>query len=239
MKQRVSRQPGETAALRVGITPEELASHYPRLYHMAEAGTWPSIVKHGLLSTSALVTLFEVPEPSRTQILSAHRSAGIEISHPRVGRAVVRDQIPMSDAGLKRCLQGGLTPREWYEMLNAKVFFWTTKERLERLLGAGAYRERAHTVITLDTMSLLADYSERTVLSPINSGCTRPFPHPRGRSTFLPLGEYTFQQWRKKRGRSEAIVEVAVDEAVRDVSRYVIEVCERRCGERGRLIWSR
>lgn len=206
---------------------------------MAEAGTWPSIVKHGLLSTSALVTLFEVPEPRRTQILSTHRPAGIEISHPRIGRAVVRDQIPMSDAGLRRCLEDGLTPKDWYEILNARVFFWATEERLERLLGAGAYRGRLHTVITLDTRSLLVDYLERIVLSPINSGCTRPFPHPRGRSTFLRLGEYPFQYWRKKRGPTEAVVELAVEDAVEEVTHYAVEVCERRVGERGRLIWSR
>jgi len=223
----------------MGITPDELTSHYPRLYHMAEVGTWPSIVKHGLLSTSALVTLFQVPEPRRTQILSAHRPLGIEISHPRVGRAVVRDQIPMSDAGLERCLQEGLSPGDWYEILNARVFFWLTEERLERLLGAGAYRERTHTVITLDTKSLLVDYSPRIVLSPINSGCTRPFPQPRGRSTFLPLGEYPFQHWRKKRGPTEAVVELAVEDAVQNVSQYAVEVRERRVGERGRLIWSR
>lgn len=224
--------------LHVGIAPEELAAQYPTLYHMAEAGTWPSIMEHGLLSTAALVNLFEVPEPRRSQILSAHRRTGIEISHPQQGRAVVRDQIPMSDAGLRRCLQDGLTPKDWYEALNAKVFFWTSEERLERLLGADAYRNRTHTVLLLDTKALLTDYVERTFLSPINSGCTRPFPHPRGRSTFLPLREYPFQHWRRKRGPGAAIVEVAVAEAVRDVPRYVIEVRERCAGERGRLIWS-
>ncbi len=124
-------------------------------------------------------------------------------------------------------------------MLNAKVFFWVTEGRLERLLGAGTYRNRSHTVLLFDTKALLADHAERTVLSPINSGCTRPFPHPRGRSTFLPLKAYPFQRWRKKRGASGAVVEVAVDEAVRAVVKYVVEVRERRAGERGRLIWSR
>jgi len=145
----------------------------------------------------------------------------------------------MSDAGLKRCLQDGLKPRDWYELLNARVFFWATEERLERLLGADAYRERPHTVLTLDTRSLVTDHSDRIVLSPINSGCTRPFPHPRGRSTFLPLREYPFQYWRKRRRSSEAVVEVAVDEAVRNVIQYVVDVRERRAGEEGRLIWSR
>ena len=33
---------------------------YPRLYHMAHAGSWPMIQRHGLLSTTALLDLFEI-----------------------------------------------------------------------------------------------------------------------------------------------------------------------------------
>jgi hypothetical protein len=32
---------------------------------MAEAGSWPSIKRHGLLSTTALLDLFEIPAPDR------------------------------------------------------------------------------------------------------------------------------------------------------------------------------
>ena len=38
----------------MGVTAEELAEAYPLLYHMADARSWDSIRKHGLLSTSAL-----------------------------------------------------------------------------------------------------------------------------------------------------------------------------------------
>ena len=47
----------------------------------------------------------------------------------------------MSDAGLYKCLCDGLTPREWYRMLNSKVFFWVTRERLEKMLNARAYKK--------------------------------------------------------------------------------------------------
>jgi hypothetical protein len=32
----------------MGVTPEELAEPYPRLYDMAEANSWESIARHGL-----------------------------------------------------------------------------------------------------------------------------------------------------------------------------------------------
>lgn len=37
-----------------------LVARYPRLYHMAERDTWPSIRDRGLLSTSAVLDKFSV-----------------------------------------------------------------------------------------------------------------------------------------------------------------------------------
>ena len=44
----------------VGVAKDELAGKYPLLFHMAELGSWPSIERHGLRSTSMLLDLFEV-----------------------------------------------------------------------------------------------------------------------------------------------------------------------------------
>ena len=41
---------------------ERLISRYPTLYHMAEDGSWESIQRHGLLSTSALLDRFEIED---------------------------------------------------------------------------------------------------------------------------------------------------------------------------------
>ena len=43
----------------MGITHERIVELHPVVYHMAEYGTWESIKKHGLLSTSALLDLFQ------------------------------------------------------------------------------------------------------------------------------------------------------------------------------------
>jgi hypothetical protein len=48
-----------------------------------------------------------------------------------------------------------MTPREWYESLNRRVFFWVDRRRLIKLLGARAYRNRPHLVLELDTAELL------------------------------------------------------------------------------------
>ncbi|MGH7969145.1 MAG: DUF7002 family protein, partial [Limisphaerales bacterium] len=96
------------------MTHNELLQYYPRLYHMAEAGTWPSILKHGLLSTTALLDLFEVPAAQRKQIESTHRPECVTIAHPVHGSAVIRDQKPMRESTLLTCLVG-IKPFQWYE----------------------------------------------------------------------------------------------------------------------------
>src|SRR5689334_2573014 len=102
---------------------DELVRYFPNLYHMAEDGSWSSIRRHGLLSTSALLDLFEVSGTARASIESRRRPGSVEITHPIHGTVVIRDQAPISDAALTRCLID-MEPRQWYELLNDRVFFW-------------------------------------------------------------------------------------------------------------------
>jgi hypothetical protein len=151
---------------------------------MAARGSWPSIKKHGLLSTTSLLDLYGVGGDERDAIESQRRPENITVDHPGLGRAVIRDQKPMDDRGLIRCLEDGLTPRLWYQILNSRVFFWLTRDRLVRLLNAGAYKDKEHDVLELDTASLVEAYREQITLSHMNSGCTKPMPHPRGHVSY-------------------------------------------------------
>ncbi len=223
----------------MGVRPEELAARFPRLYHMAQAGSWPGIQRHGLLSTTALLDLFEVDGDAREGLVARHRPESVTIRHPLHGEAVIRDQKPMSDGGLVRALQGAMTPADWYRILNEKVYFWLARERLDKLLGAAAYRGRRQTVLTIDTAALLARHADRVLLSPINSGCTKPYPTPRGRDTFLPLGEYKFDEWTRKRNRRDSVVELTVRYAVPDVRDFVLTVEEVGGGIDTALLWQR
>lgn len=217
---------------------ELLVEKFPRLFHMADQDAWPSIQKHGLLSTTALLDLFEVGGEKRRALESRHRPECVTIQHPGHGAAVIRDQKPMDDKGLTRCLQG-VSPTEWYEILNRRTFFWLTEDRLQRLLSAGAYRDRPHCVLTVDTRALVGRHLERITLSPMNSGCTKPMPHPRGRDCFLPVGEYPYEAWAKKRRKLDAVVELAVDYAVPDVATMVLTVEQRQVGRPPVLIYKR
>lgn len=218
---------------------DKLVSVCPRLYHMAWEGSWPSIQHHGLLSTEALLDLFGVDGEDREQLMAAHRPEAVPIQHADLGRAVIRDQKPMSDAGLRRCLEDNLEPEDWYRHLNHRVFFWATQARLDRLLGARAYRNSRHTVLTIDTESLVASLADRIELTTMNTGCTVPFPFPRGLSSFMPIEDFDYEASRRKRGRSRAIAEVAVRGGVPDVVDHVIRVEHRGGGKRAELLFER
>ena len=208
----------------MGVTVEEIVERYPRLYHMAEADTWKSIKRYGLMSTSTLLDFFEITGDEREALESAHRPESVKITHPRYGSAVIRDQKPMNDKDLIKCLGDELTPRQWYENLNQYVFFWLTRDRLITLLNAKAYRGQRHCVLTVETTPLLKKYADQVMLTAMNSGNTKPFPHPRGNATFLPLDKFPYQERLKKGNKQNAIVEFAVKSAVPDIAKYVVKV---------------
>jgi hypothetical protein len=210
------------------MTIQELVTNYPHAYHMAESGTWNSIKRHGLLSTNALLDLFEINGQQRRQILEQHRPESVAITHPKHGKAVIRDQKPMRDSALLKCLNDGITPTDWYQTLNRRVFFWVSKERLNRLLSARAYRKKAHCILTVDTVQLLRRHADRARLCHINSGSTIYTPQPRGTNTFRTIDDYPFDKWKQKRGVKDAVVELVIDFAVPDISDFVIQVEERR-----------
>ena len=218
------------------LTPEILVQHYPRLYHMAEENSWGSIQHHGLMSTTALLDLFGYAGPERELIESNRRSKSVTIEHPDHGKAVIRDNIPMRESALEKCLQE-YTPREWYEVLNRRVFFWLSWERLFRLLRAREYRKKRQTVLTLDTARLLERHAARVTLSPINSGATLYNPPHRGPTTFQRIKDYPIAYWRRKRPWSDAVVELAVDYSVPDVRDLTIRVEHVAGGAVTELLW--
>lgn len=201
-----------------------LWTRFPLLWHMAEPGSWPSIRDRGLLSTSALLDLYEIEGDRRAAIEGARRPSGVVVSKAGLPDAVIRDQKPMNDAALIRCLGDGLAPADWYRILNDRTFFWVSRHRLEKLLGARANRGRPQTVLTLDTRSLVEAHAGLVELGPINSGATPQYPTPRGLRTFLPIGEYDEEGWRKKRGAKDSVVELVVRRGVADVRDHVLAV---------------
>jgi hypothetical protein len=214
-----------------GISEQELAGRYPRLYHMAEWDAWPSIRQHGLLSTTALLDLFGIGGEDRRRIESCHRPKKITISSPNYGKAVIRDQKPMRPATLNRCLSD-MSESGWYELLNRRVFLWLHENRLNTLLSARAYRNERHCVLTFPTGPLLKAYGDTISLSALNTGSTLYNPPVRGSRTFCSLATYPFAERHRKAGAQNAIVELAVDYGIPNAA----ELCERAVIMQGAVV---
>jgi hypothetical protein len=208
---------------------------YPRLYHMASGGSGSLIKKHGLLSTAKLCELFDVEPELQRQLLREHRPVSVEIKSPKLGSAIVRDQKPMSVAGLKRSLTG-LSPEEWLITLNEKVFLWPNRERLRRMMLAKVYADLTHDLIIVDSKALLDAYEAKIWLSAINSGCTTPYAHPRGKDTFLHLQDYPLLERRKKYGEQSMVAEVAVQTEISDISKYIVDVVTMKGSDLDKLV---
>jgi len=200
---------------------------------MAELGSWPSIRANGLLSTSALLDLFEKRGREREEIESQWRPESVRIHHPSYGVAVIRDQKPLH-SGANRFIKG-MTPNQYYRLLNGKVFFWARRERLVSLLGARAYKDRPHDVLTVDTKSLVRHHENEITLSPINSGAFFGSGE-RGSFTFKKIQDYPYEE-RRKKNHDDAVVELAVEYAVKDMTEHVIKVEEWKGNVPLRVVW--
>ena len=219
------------------LTGNDLVVALPKVYHMAHQDSCPSIHEHGLLSTSALLDLFEIDEEERRAIEAAHRPDSVTITHPIHGRAVVRDQKPMSDKQLAGCLTHGMTPAGWYRELNHRVFLWATRDRLLTMVGARAYRAHPQTVLTISMRRLVDRYADVIEVATINTGSTAYRASPRGPDTFVPLAGFDFDASRRRRGRQRAIAEVVVDYSLPDVRDLIVSVERWVDGRPSSVIW--
>ena len=220
------------------MTNEQFCKHYPYLYHMAEADTWESIKKLGLLSTLALTELFEITGDEKSKLVSERRPEMVQIFHKKYGIVTIRDNKPITDSKLLNWLID-MSPREWYETLSRRVFFWTNKDRLYRLLNARAYRRHTHTVMTVETALLLERNNERITLSPINSGAMSFGGSPRGIGTFCTLDQWPEDEGPLSGKLRKPVVELAVEHSISNMQDIAIRVDEMKGGKLVKKIWAR
>jgi hypothetical protein len=208
------------------ISLAEIANIHPKLFHMAQFGSWPLIRAQGLLSTSALLDLYGIDGNERARIECSLRRKPVQITTADGNSAWIRDQRPMSEGKLASCLKDGLTPTQWFRMLNERVFFWLTEARLKTLMQA--YSDSPQLILEVDTSALLATHGDKVYLTPMNTGCTSPMAFPRGLSSFLPPNEYPFiENCKKKGGRQKAIVELTVLRSVPNIADLTIRANHR------------
>ena len=196
-----------------------------QVYHLVEASNWPSVQRHGLLSAYELMRLAGLPQAVQKRVSTTQRLQHTMLSD----QLAIRDQAPMPADALQKCLVG-MSPAQWYALLNRLVFFWCDRDRLNRQLGA--CNGRAQIVLTVDTKQLLARHARHVALTPFNTGNARRKPAIRGQATFVPYSTWVESAWRseaemlgiRERPSRHAPVELTVADAVRDVAQFIVDV---------------
>lgn len=192
-------------------------------FHIADAENWDSIRRGGLHSTAVLIARDGLgAEEARP--FASYRRHGMRLP----SGALIRDQCPMPPAALTRCLDAGLTPQAWYDLVNAKVFFWLQPERLDRHLAA--CRARPQIVVAVDLRGLLRRYRQSAFVTPFNVGNARRRPATRGLRTFVPLAVWFESRWQteappggRARARNHPPAEMAIEGSVPDLMEFVLE----------------
>jgi hypothetical protein len=201
-----------------------LVSKYPRLFHMATAGSWPSIQEHGLWTTDQIAQTSGLSKEVIAQLAGQHRPQSVVLEHPTLGSVTIRDQKALRPV-FARDLIVDMTLEEWVQVLNGRVFFWLHPKRLAGLLSAKAYKTLEQDVIVLDTASLVAAHVDRIELSPMNSGATIQRTNPtRGSMTFQSIDEYPWLERRKGRADHTAVAELCVVGGVSDLATHAVAV---------------
>jgi len=206
------------------VNVSELIDRYPRLFHLAEAGSARAISTHGLLSAREIVSTSSLALDEQAAILSRPRPRTLTIEHPLLHRATIRDQTPLRAHILEQVLID-MTAQQWLSALNERVFFWLHPQRMEQLRSARRNRGRPHDVLVIDTASLVGAHERHIRLSAINSGSTLyPNAPKRGTRTFQTIEDYPFAERLRRRTPHTAVVELALAGGVRDIADHIVDL---------------
>ncbi|WP_127503044.1 DUF7002 family protein [Actinoplanes solisilvae] len=202
---------------------EELVARHPRVFHTMAAVAWPSVQRHGLLSTERLMDLYGLAAAERDRLVKTPRRESTVLRAPGLAPAVIRDQKPMKFIAEKIDPDSSL--EQYLAAINGRVFFWASPERLDRLRQAKEYRGDDQVVLHVDTRSLVERHGSRIELCRLNSGAVTQKNHPvRGHRSWLPIADYPYDEYRRRHGRDGALVEVTVLDAVPDVLDLTIKI---------------
>ncbi|SFQ12983.1 hypothetical protein [Variovorax sp. 770b2] len=162
-------------------------------FHFVDRANWAAVQRQGLCSADELLRRGAFGAQAEAAV-RAHRPQGVTLPDG----CYIRDQRPMPPQALARCLDPGLTPADWYALLNSCVFFWLDPDRVER--HRAALSNRPQVLLTFDARALATACEAAAHVTPFNTGSALRKAAQRGLRTLVPLA-----QWRARGWASEAL----------------------------------
>jgi hypothetical protein len=165
----------------------------PYLYHLTDKNNLCLILKkRKLLSTKSLIELSGNDTYNVFNLERREGHAQIKINNTIVS---IRDQKPISETNLSKCLTNGWTCSDFYDYLNSRVFMWPTIKRLESHYNT--YSDENPIILRFSTSEII-ELNPHVKFCRLNSGATRSHPKykgappQRGENTFLSANDYGF-----------------------------------------------
>lgn len=222
------------------------------LYHVTARGSWPSISKHGLLTTNALLAECGVPNSARPHIIRRHRDRCKTLHGKELGgillTAVIRDQNALINNGDRlneeiKAQGDHISLEHWYERQNERVFFYPARAEAVGLACKYAGEGHPQDILVVCTRSLVDAHLKEIELCAFNSGATnrehlRPTAeygkwHDR---LFQPVEDYAHICWPKGKRKLRTIREFTVRGGVHHIDRHVVKVVSTDDGKECRVV---
>jgi hypothetical protein len=163
------------------------------LYHLTDSRNFEIIkIDWLLLSTESLVNKSTLNIEEKKKFLTNKRPVHKEIVINGKNH-FIRDQKPISETNLKKCLTNGWSVGEFLQLLNSRVFFWPSLPRLWSHFTR--YQNESPIIIKVSSGSMF-EINNHAEFCRLNSGATRSNSHlngappDRGIETFLPAEKY-------------------------------------------------
>ncbi len=165
----------------------------PFLFHLTDQRNLPLIIKYGrLFSTNVLIDRSRNEEYNFLKRAKRKSHFQLDIDGEIFS---IRDQQPISEIALKKCLTNNWECADFYECLNNRVFMWPNLDRLWRHYNR--YVNENPVILRFET-NLLLDINSNAKYCRLNSGATRANsylggrPPERGIDTFKLAGDFTY-----------------------------------------------
>ena len=222
------------------------------LYHVTARGSWPSISKHGLLTTNALLVKCGMPNSERCRISRRHRHRCKTLRGKKLGgimlTAVIRDQNALKKRGKKlekeiEAQGDRISPEHWYERQNGRVFFYPSRAGAVKLARIYADQGHPQDILVVCTRSLVDAHRKEIELCAFNSGATnRQGLRPKEKHgkwhhrLFESVDDYPYACWRDGKRRLRKVRELTVRGGVNSIDRHVIKVVSTDDGKECRVV---
>lgn len=164
----------------------------PTLWHVGPAGSWEGIRRLGFRTAEQLINGAEhLDDDERRWLLTQPRRTAVRLT---VDGSVValRDQEPLLRRKDPESLMGdGLSVSDWINILNKRVYLFTDRTAMDKVLSKYIELEGAQEVITFSPRKLLDRCRPRIELSAQNAGAiARTSGAQKHLDTFLPVGQF-------------------------------------------------